>query len=259
MIGSLLARPASRAALTASLVLVLISCGGRGPREHTRVASQAARRAASVDAARRLLEGNGIGSITFGQPRAAVTAELTRLLGARHETIPGLCGFGRSTDWIGLNIDSRDPGISAQLTLNFKHSRFVGYAYFASAEGPTRQRHGVLLATSGGLSLGNAVRRARQLYGQALSRPACYKGPLPPRSSRGYRSERSAPQAGRSSPASKDPGTRTASLRAALWCRSAPARDRTRHAVDDIPWPTVRISSKDMTPFPARPLDPAGR
>ena len=48
-----------------------------------------------------------------------------------------------------------------------KHSRFVGYAYSADAEGPARQRHGVLLATTRGLTLGATVARARHLYSRA--------------------------------------------------------------------------------------------
>jgi hypothetical protein len=97
-----------------------------------------------------------------------VIARLQRLLGPPHETIPGKCGFGRSTDWIGLNIHGRNASLSAGLNLSFKHARFVGYAYFTNAEALTRQRHGVLLATARGLTLGDSVARARRLYGQAF-------------------------------------------------------------------------------------------
>lgn len=121
----------------------------------------------SVVLTRRLLKANGIGNITFGQDRGTAVAGLERLLGPPHETIPGICGFGRSTDWIGLNIHSRNIS-SAELNLSFKHSRFVGYAYSANAEGPARQRQGILLATARGLALGDSVARARHLYGQAF-------------------------------------------------------------------------------------------
>ena len=57
----------------------------------------------------------------------------------------------RSTDWVGLNMDSREANLSAELNLSFEHARLVGYAYSEIAEGPVRQRHGVLLATSRGL------------------------------------------------------------------------------------------------------------
>jgi hypothetical protein len=178
MIGSLLARPASRVALTALSALVLTSCGGSHPKEHPRAATLPIRTVASVDAVRRLLEGNGIGSITFGQPHSTVIAKLERLLGPPHETIPGICGFGRSTDWIGLNINIHDVS-SAELNLNFKHSRFVGYAYGANAEGPAPLRHGVLLATTKGLTLGDTVGRARRLYRQAFIQTRVPQGTPP--------------------------------------------------------------------------------
>jgi hypothetical protein len=155
-----------------------MSCGGKHPKEHPQAATQATRTVASVDAARRLLEGNGIGSVAFGQPRSTVIAELERLLGPPHETISGICGFGRSTDWIGLNINSHDVP-SAELNLNFKHSRLVGYAYSPNAEGPARQRHGVVLATTRGLTLGDTVARARRLYGRAFIQTRVTQGTPP--------------------------------------------------------------------------------
>jgi hypothetical protein len=166
-------------ALTALLALVPMSCGGTDPKEQSRAATRASGRVASVDAARRLLEGNGIGSITFGLPRSAVMAGLERLLGPPHETIPGICGFGRSTDWIGLNINSREANLSAELNLSFKDSRFVGYAYSENAEGPAPQRQGVLLATIRGLTLGDTVARARHLYGRAFIQTSVPQGTPP--------------------------------------------------------------------------------
>ena len=144
MIGSLLARLTSGLALTALFALVLISCGGRSSNEQPQAATATTRPLANATV-RRLLEGNGIGSVTFGQPRSAVRAELERLLGPAHETIPGICGFGASTDWIGLNLNSPEANLSAELNLSFKGSRFVGYAYLSSTGGPARQRHGLLL------------------------------------------------------------------------------------------------------------------
>ena len=179
MIGSLLASPAARVALTALLALVLMSCGGRHPQEQPQAATRATRPVTRADAARRLLEGNGIGSITFGHTRSAVVVGLERLLGPPHETIPGICGFARSTDWIGLNINSREANLSAELNVSFKHSRFVGYAYSANAEGPAAQRHGVLLATTRGLTLGDTVARARHLYGRAFIHTSAPQGTPP--------------------------------------------------------------------------------
>lgn len=143
-----------------------MSCGGKQPREHSQAATDPTPARASADI-RRLLDSDGIGSVKFGQLRYTVVGELERLLGPPHETIRGICGFGRSTDWLGLNITSQDVP-SAELNLSFKHSRLVGYAYYTNAEGPARQPHGVLLATTRGLTLDDTVARAGHLYGRAF-------------------------------------------------------------------------------------------
>ena len=137
----------------------------------------AIRPVASADV-RRLLEGNGIGSVEFGLPRSTVIVQLERLLGPPHETIPGICGFERSTDWIGLNIRRHDVP-SAELNLSFKRSRFVGYGYSTNAEGPVGPPHGVLLATTMGLTLGDTVARARRLYGRAFVETSVRQGTPP--------------------------------------------------------------------------------
>jgi hypothetical protein len=177
MIGSLLAGPACRVAFTALSALVLMSCGGTQPKQEPHAAAHSTRPVASADV-RRLLEGNGIGSVKFGQSRSTVIADLERLLGPPHETIPGICGFGRSTDWIGLNIRSHDVP-SAELNLSFKRSRLVGYAYYTNADGPARQPHGALLATARGLTLGDTVARARYLYGRAFVETSVPQGTPP--------------------------------------------------------------------------------
>jgi hypothetical protein len=168
MIGGRLMSPVGRLGLIASLGLALMSCGGTEPREHPQRASYPVASSASVEVqARRLLGGDGIGSVKFGQPRDGVIAELERLLGAPHETIPGICGFGRSTDWLGLNIRGHDLA-SAELNLSFRHSRLAGYAYYTNAEGRAPRPGAVLLATTRGLTLGDTVARARHLYGRAF-------------------------------------------------------------------------------------------
>jgi len=159
-----------------SLALALMSCGGKQPTEHPQAATDPT--PSSASAALRLLDGNGIGSVKFGQPRYTVIAELERLLGPPHETIPGICGFGRSTDWLGLNIRSHDVP-SAELNLSFKRSRLVGYAYYTNAEGPARQLHGVLLATTRGLTLDDTVARARHLDGRAFIKTRVPQGTPP--------------------------------------------------------------------------------
>jgi hypothetical protein len=160
------------------LALVLISCGGKSSAEQPQAATATTRVHAAAPV-RRLLEGNGIGSVTFGQPRSTVRAELERLLGPAHETIPGICGFGASTDWIGLNLNSREANLSAELNLSFKGTRFVGYAYLSSSDGPARQAHGILLATRRGLTLGDTVARARKLYGRAFAQTSVPQGTPP--------------------------------------------------------------------------------
>jgi hypothetical protein len=178
MIGSLLARLTSGSALTVLFALGLISCGGRSSNEHPQAATATTRPLANATV-RHLLEGNGIGSVTFGQPRSAVRAELERLLGPAHQTIPGICGFGASTDWIGLNLSSPEANLSAELNLSFKGSRFVSYAYLSSTDAPARQRHGLLLATRRGLTLGDTVARARKLYGHAFNQTSVPQGTPP--------------------------------------------------------------------------------
>jgi hypothetical protein len=160
-----------------SLALLLVSCGGKQAQQDPQAATQGTRPVASADV-RRLLEGNGIGGVKFGQPSSTVIAELERFLGPPHETIPGICGFGRSTDWIGLNIKSQDVW-SAELNLSFKHSRLVGYAYSTDAEAPAQQRDGVLFATARGLTLGDTVARARHLYGRAFVETSVPQGTPP--------------------------------------------------------------------------------
>lgn len=139
-----------------SLVLRPASAGVATPR----------RNAASARAS--VLAGNGIGNVAFGQPRSTVIGELERLLRPPHETIPGICGFDRSTDWIGLTIKRQDPSLTAQLTLEFKHSRLVGYDYAESRIDLGRRPQAFPLATIAGLMLGDTVARARHLYRRAL-------------------------------------------------------------------------------------------
>jgi len=158
---------------------VLISCGAGRPRDRPQTATQATHRVAHVAVVRRLLAGNGIATVRFSQPRALVRAELERLLGRAHETIPGICGFGRSTDWIGLNINTHSDHASAELNLSFKHARFVGYAYVASHVGLARQDAGIVLASAAGLTLGDTVARARELYGRAFMTTTVRQGTPP--------------------------------------------------------------------------------
>lgn len=150
------------------VALAVMGCGGTDATKRPQAIADATRGVTSVGGARRLLAGDGIANIRFGRSRSTVIDGLKRLLGPPHETIPGICGFGRSTDWIGLSVISPAAGPGAELNLSFKHSRFVGYAYYVNAEAPAQQRHGTVLASTSGLTLGDTVARARRLYGRAF-------------------------------------------------------------------------------------------
>lgn len=155
-------------------------------------------------APRRLLSGNGIGAIRFGQTARRVDVELTRLLGRPEaEHVVSICGFDHYSVWVGLDI--RPSGVTgghryfrAQLTIFFKHSRFVGYEYnddqYIARDAPwsetsyplaSPQARQVLygprltLATAKGLVLGETVGRARHMYGRAFAQTTREQGTPP--------------------------------------------------------------------------------
>jgi len=133
---------------------------------------------ASANPVRGVLGGGGIGNITFGQSSDRVAAELERLLGRPASASPGephsglvrgICGFDHEIDWTGLAERSNGSN-SAGLTAYFKHSRFVGYSYGPPYGGPHAPavRHGLMLSTSKGLGLDEALAGGRRLYGRAF-------------------------------------------------------------------------------------------
>jgi hypothetical protein len=160
------------------LALVIALAGGS-------IAGYALRRESSTPTsvgnpyvARYRLEGDGIGRLRFGQTPQTVAAGLERLFGRPSSASAASsigyfrsvgCGLDHEIIWAGLAVKS-DDGNSAGLTLYFKRSRFVGYSYGPPYGGPQapQARRGPMLSTSTGLGLGDALARARRLYGRAL-------------------------------------------------------------------------------------------
>lgn len=154
---------------------------------------------------RRLLGGDGIGDIRFGQSPGAVVARLERLFGppgSAHDhtvLVPSICGFDHEIDWDGLDIKPDGRRFDARLIVYFKHSRFAGYSYFDGYEigsvgvpsegnrlplndpqarqvlrGPR-----LMLATTLGLAVGDTIARAGRLYGPAFTRFSQNQGTRP--------------------------------------------------------------------------------
>ncbi len=110
--------------------------------------------------AARVLKGDGIGQATFGEAPQAVARQLKALLGrapSRPYHSAGACQIDHEIDWPGLN-------------LYFDSRRFAGYAYW--------EHHGgePVLATAGGLLIGDTVKAGRRLYGANKFRVSAYQG-----------------------------------------------------------------------------------
>jgi hypothetical protein len=152
-------------------------------------------------APRRLLDGDGIGDVRFGQRPMAVAAGVEQLLGRpASASSASPIGYGRAVcgyyyiAWRGLDAKPnarRFQGahrlFSGSLEIYFKRSRFVGYVYsddhaiyrgapddetsipLNSLQGRQLLRGPRLtLATAEGLQLGDPLAYARRLYGRAL-------------------------------------------------------------------------------------------
>lgn len=185
------------AALGFAILLVLL-LGHRGTATHSPAASKPGISSSHHSSPLQMLDADGIGRLHFGQTAAGVDAGLARMFGrtnsdAVYLTSPhASCGFDHYSEWFGL--DAKPAGFRAghqyfraQLTVYFKHSRFVGYEYFdvqyisRGAPGdetsiPTDSSAGrqvlhgprLTLATTNGLVVGDPFARARQLYGRAF-------------------------------------------------------------------------------------------
>lgn len=178
-------------------ILLVVLLGHRGT-TRSPAASKPGTPTSHQAAPLRVLNSGGIGSLRFGQTAASVDAGLARLFGRTNGDAVYIrgpranCGFDHYSEWFGL--DAKPPGFRgghryfrAQLTIYFKHSQFVGYAYgddqYISPDAPGDETsipldssqgkqvlHGprLTLATAKGLTLGDPLARARRLYGRAF-------------------------------------------------------------------------------------------
>lgn len=140
----------------------------------------------------RLLKGDGLGSIEFGDSPSTVAAALRPLLGdplgATRATPTGLvrsiCGFDGQIEWRRSLASKAGRSFFDDLVVYFKSSRLVGYSYgeewtpYGSPE-PLPPHHRALLATTDGLTLDQPVARAHQLYGGAFVQTSQQQGTPP--------------------------------------------------------------------------------
>ncbi len=177
---SIAMRAAGSIGLAALLALVLASCGARAGASTKRVPGPQDM-AATRAPIQRLLEGDGIGSVKFGQRPAVVAATLGRLFGppVGASQIPNgyrrdVCGF-YSQEWSGLGAASTGRLFVAELNVWVRNSRFAGYSFLDNniatdfkIDWNQYASHPMMLATPSGLTVGDQLARARELYGQNL-------------------------------------------------------------------------------------------
>ena len=158
-------------AMVVVLAGLLASCGAEG----SVVSKTLAHRQKSGTARavlQRLLDGDGIGGVTFGQAPEVVAARLRRLVGApvgaqqiRNGYRHYFCSFYYE-EWDGLGAASDGRFFVAGLDVLFSNSRFIGYSY-----GPNNLQtdlntwnqyanQPLMLATAKGLAVGTRSRAA---------------------------------------------------------------------------------------------------
>jgi hypothetical protein len=127
----------------------------------------------------RLLDGDSLNSVRFGEPPSAVYRLLKPLLGdpvgqsrARPTGLgKSLCAFSGQIEWNRQIASAEGRSIYDDLVAYFKGSRFVGYSY-AEVWTPYGRRPVLpadhLLTTARGLTLNQPVPRARRIYGEAF-------------------------------------------------------------------------------------------
>jgi hypothetical protein len=118
---------------------------------------------------REVLRGNGIGAVRFGASPQAVRAAVDSLLGQSglpYKPTATQCGLDHSIVW----WDDRTANGLPNLVAYFGHSEFAGYQYgeYGTMIPPHPPLHGVELATSRGLRIGDTLARGRRLYGAAF-------------------------------------------------------------------------------------------
>ncbi len=127
----------------------------------------------------KVLTGDGIGRVRFGQSRVAVIAAVTRLLGPsstgykRANAVLAECGVDHTMTWPNWAIVSAHGShypLDPVLTVWFSHSRFAGYQYgeFRNMPSPRAPSLGTVLTTTRGLTVGDTFARGRKLYGAAF-------------------------------------------------------------------------------------------
>lgn len=130
----------------------------------------------------RMLDGDGLGTVTFGRSPAAVVAGLRPMLGAPLTVtraaptglVHSICEFDGQIEWRRSIASTEGRSIFDDLRVYFRHSRFVGYSYNEDwiPYGPQPALppdHRALLSTSRGLTLNQSATRARELYGTAFA------------------------------------------------------------------------------------------
>lgn len=125
--------------------------------------SQSRSRSRAATSGNIVLRGDGVGPARFGQRGALALAALVIALGPPS-----------SSTFIDLTGDCTVDAVLMwpSFTAYFYHRHFVGYGYgdpgFGYGDGKTNHRQMLSAVSAKGLRLGNAITRARQIYGAAF-------------------------------------------------------------------------------------------
>jgi hypothetical protein len=183
-------------AVIAAVVVFAVALVGHGhaqPAKPLRPASPATPHH-PAHAVRDVLAGNRIGSVKFGQSRAAVIAALTPLLGptsSGYARVQPECGVDHTItwpDWAVVSAHGAHYAFDPLLTVFFNRSRFVGYQYgeFGTKAAPRAPSRGTVLATTRGLNIGDTLARGRELHGSTFRLSSAQGGVWKTRRLRGY-------------------------------------------------------------------------
>jgi hypothetical protein len=166
--------------LMSALVAVLLAACGGGGDAGTKSDPSRLNTGAARAAVRLVVDGDGIGSVRFGQSPGVVAARLGRPFGPPvgatqipHGYIRTACGFYGEV-WNGLGASSDGLFFVAELTAWFRHARFVGYSYgpnnFQTMLNTWNQyaSHPMMIATATGLAVGDPLTHGRRLYGRTF-------------------------------------------------------------------------------------------
>lgn len=193
-IGAISSQRLGRVTLPVLLAILVASCGGQAGAS-TKSAPSPGAAGTGRATPQPLLEGDGIGSVKFGQPPDVVAARLRRLFGppVAANKIPNgyvrfRCGFYWE-QWNGLGAASNGDLFYARLLVWFMKARFVGYDYadnsmetyygLGSSDRTQLARRRVMLATAKGLAVGDPLTRGQLLYGRSFVVTAQMQGRPP--------------------------------------------------------------------------------